>query len=301
MSIFDKVAKWLNDDSSKIEVVENRVKVSTEYDTPDIDEDLVLQDEDDGLQVQSPECNNIIDKSSALLDSIIKMLRSNYKGSKIDFSQRSLILWVDEAIFFDVLSEDDFVSDLKQKLNDQLGFCFKEVLLKNDEIPQKATLVMQNVGVTVASAVINTSVIKTAILSSIEDCGSLVSNPILLDSNAIQDLPDKRYNIGVSAVVRMANGLVRVNQIAIDDDATSSQYDKNKFVSRAHAYITFHEEYGFLLYVEPGGTRNSGKRTHVCRDGKMTEWNNPHIPMPLQDKDIIVLSRNVMLKFEAKK
>lgn len=105
MSIFDKVAKWLNDDSSKIEVVENRVKVSTEYATPDIDEDLVLQDEDDGLQVQSPECNNIIDKSSALLDSIIKMLRSNYKGSKIDFSQRSLILWVDEAIFFDVLRD----------------------------------------------------------------------------------------------------------------------------------------------------------------------------------------------------
>ena len=87
----------------------------------------------------------------------------------------------------------------------------------------------------------------------------------------------------------------------LKDEKIAEEYHKNKFVSRAHAFISYSEEYGFLLNVEHGGSRMAKKRTHIYRGIEKIELDNVLIPVPLHDGDYIVLSKNVHLLFKKAK
>ena len=292
-SIFERIADWIQGDSS----TQGNPSGGTEELTQEVSsEENNAEQEETELVEEKSDFNDYIQKQSELITSVTKALKSNYRGANVDFSQRVLILWIEDTMFFDVLNETGVVLELRQKLSDELGFDFKEIVLRNEAFSaQNVTKVMPQIGMSIAS---NTRpVIRQAMISSVEGCGSLLSSPITLDANAIQKLPGKRYNVGISAQTKMTNGLIRTNHIAIDDNPASPQFDKNRFVSRAHAFISYAEDYGFMLHVEVGGTRSSGKRTHVIRNGVKNECDNPIVPTPLQDGDVIVLSRNVMLNF----
>ena len=109
---------------------------------------------------------------------------------------------------------------------------------------------------------------------------------------------NNRCNIGVGNFIQLDDKTFRENYIAIDDSTKSPQYKYNKYVSRAHAYISFDEERGFCLHVERGGTRNAQKRTHIYRNGETIELNNTLISEVLHDGDRIILSKSVHLLFK---
>ncbi|MDE5639690.1 MAG: hypothetical protein K2I47_07910, partial [Odoribacter sp.] len=141
--------------------------------------------------------------------------------------------------------------------------------------------------------------IRKAIILPVENCGSTIDpEGYRLDSETITQLPNSRYNIGAGKHPMVADGSHRENQIAIDDDPNSSEYDKNKYVSRSHANISFSEEFGFMLNVEPSGTRIAKKRTHVYRGSEKIELNNPLVLVPLKHGDYIILSKFVHLQFK---
>jgi hypothetical protein len=53
------------------------------------------------------------------------------------------------------------------------------------------------------------------------------------------------------------------------------------------------------LYVDPKGTRLANKRTRILRGAdQQIEMNNPVLPEPLKNGDIIELSKHVLLLFE---
>jgi pSer/pThr/pTyr-binding forkhead associated (FHA) protein len=96
----------------------------------------------------------------------------------------------------------------------------------------------------------------------------------------------------------LSGGGIRTNDIAIDDDPSSPQFENNGYVSRAHAYITYYEQFGFLLTVELDGTTAKGHRTDIDRGGQIVRLTNPNAPEVLQYGDCIVLSKKVRLMFE---
>ncbi|MDR1763247.1 MAG: FHA domain-containing protein [Dysgonamonadaceae bacterium] len=124
--------------------------------------------------------------------------------------------------------------------------------------------------------------------------GSLVDNceKITLDSSK-----KKIYRIGRGKTPTMDKGY-RENDIAVSDDKKSPEYDRNKYVSRKHADIVFDEKRGFCLKVHPGGSRLSGGRTQIFRDEEEIEVCNLNELTPLKSGDVIVLAKNVKLKFE---
>ena len=136
--------------------------------------------------------------------------------------------------------------------------------------------------------------LRSALLTTVEGCGSLVGGQTVLEAGTL------RYNIGLGAHPRMSGGQIRHNQVAVDDRPELPEYDQcNKYVSRTHAHITYDERYGFVLYAEPNGTRERGKRTIVIRKNgeDRIELDNPMIGVPLRDGDSIVLSGKVQLVF----
>jgi pSer/pThr/pTyr-binding forkhead associated (FHA) protein len=137
-----------------------------------------------------------------------------------------------------------------------------------------------------------------ATINAIAGRGSIIGECVCIDSEEIKTLPNQRYNIGIGKQPFMSDGTHRDNHIAIDDDQSSVEFDKNKYVSRAHAHISYSEEHGFMLQVEQGGTQLAQKRTHIYRGGEKIALNNTLIPEPLQDGDYIVLSKNVHLLYK---
>lgn len=241
---------------------------------------------------------NIIEKEANLANLIIAKLKENSDGNT-NFEKKELTVYVaNDNLFFDALMDNRFEDSLIAKLDEQLGISFGSVKLCSGK-PNRdllTTEIADNIFLHIKSNKL-TSTIRKAIISSVAGCGSLIESCYHLDSEEIKTLPLARYNIGIGSRPKVGMGPYRENHIAIDDNPNSECYDQNKYVSRAHAYITYSDHGGFLLHVEHGGTRAAGKRTHIYRGGEPMEMLSPMVPIPLKDGDYIVLSKFVHLLF----
>lgn len=262
--------------------------------------DLINGSHTDGESI--PQSNNksgnSIDKKGDLLNAVISTLKSNYAGTKISLKEYSLFLWIDDNLFYNSLMLDKFQDVLITTIIDELGIEFGSVEINSGPISDSSTTKIMDCCYLCVQPIMSVQAISKAIISQVPGNGSLIEECISLDSNEILGLPGQRYNIGSGKHPIMSDNSHRENQIAIDDDSSHTEFDKNKFVSRAHAHISYDREHGFLLYVEHGGTRAAQKRTHIHRGGDKIELNNILIPEPLQDGDYIVLSKYVHLLFK---
>lgn len=240
---------------------------------------------------------NVVDKKDNLLNAVKNTIRANYAGSSQSLSDRLLTLWVEDNLFYDSLKSDKFQETLMTSIKDELGVEFGAIEISTGIMPgHSCTKIMDNCYLQIQSINNEKTVLRAKILP-VPGNGSIIGEQIVLDSHEIQQLAGKKYNIGVGRHPIMGNGGHRENHIAIDDNPESEGFDKNRYVSRAHAHISYSEQYGFLLYAEEGGTRVASKRTHIYRGGEKIELDNVLIPEPLQDDDYIVLSKNVHLLF----
>lgn len=240
---------------------------------------------------------NSIDKREALLNSIIASLRANYAGSNINLTSRSLTLEIKDAMFYDALIAEKFYDYLSVTITNELGLEFGKVEITIGPGSEQATEIMDGCYLLVHN--INTSqAIAKATISSIAGKGSLITPCVTLDSHEIKNMPGARYNIGICQFPHMENNSLRENHIAIDDNPNSPEFEKNRYASRTHAFITYSYEMGFMLNVEFGGTKPAGKRTQIARGSEIIKLENTLIPEPLQDGDVIILSKNIYLLFK---
>lgn len=243
--------------------------------------------------------DNNIDREEKLQDAIIAILKSNYLGLQDSFNKKSLIIWIDDNLFYNSITKSDFKESLIRGLDSELGCIFNSIEFRLGQAAKELCLkeVFPSVSLQVLEAN-EVSAIRVAQISPVEGNGSTLDPYYILDSQKIQSMPNARYNIGIGKHPMMSDNSYRENYIAIDDNPESPQFSRNRYVSRAHAYISFSEEYGFLLNVEYGGTRAAQKRTHIYRGSIKIELNNTLIPEPLKDGDYIVLSKYVYLLFK---
>ncbi len=272
-NIFERIADMINGTANK----ETNETVSAENTSP----------------------NNSINKKGKLLTAIIVALKSNYLGQQVSFNSKSLTLWVQDNLFYNAIVESDFKSELITSLNIELDITFGSIEIKSENIPDglQLTEVQPNVFLQILN-INSAQVVKSAKIYPVNGNGSTLDAVYVLDSQEIQKMPNVRYNIGVGRHPIMSDNSHRENHIAIDDNPNSPEFNKNQYVSRAHAYISFSDEHGFLLHVEHGGTRAAQKRTHIHRGGDKIELNNVLIPEPLKSGDYIVLSKYVHLLFQ---
>lgn len=241
---------------------------------------------------------NGIDKKGNLLNAVVSTIKSNYVGTKISLKDYSLTLWIDDNLFYNSLMLDNFQDVLITTLIDELGIEFGSIEISQEPNPDCSVTKIMDCCYLHLQPIMSVQAISKALISQVPGNGSIIDECVNIDSQEIQGLPGHRYNIGCGKHPILSDNSHRENQIAIDDNSSSIEFDKNKFVSRAHAHISYDNNHGFLLYVEPGGTRVAQKRTHIHRDGQKIELNNILIPEPLQDGDYIVLSKYVHLLFK---
>lgn len=242
--------------------------------------------------------SNSIDKRGELVNAIVSSLKSNYFGSKISLKDYSLLLFIDDNLFYSSVRTDDFKESVITTINYELGIELGSFEISPGPIPENdVTNIMECCYLRVRPNSSNTEISK-AIIYPVNGNGAMCAEFVRLDSQKIQELPGQRYNIGAGTNPILADNSRRENQIAIDDNPSCSEFEKNKYVSRAHAHITYSKEYGFLLFAEHGGTRAAGKRTHIYRGSEKIELNNIISPAQLKDGDYIVLSKYVHLLFK---
>lgn len=253
----------------------------------------------ESVSAETTSPQNSIDKMGELLTTIISALKSNYLGQQVSFNNKLLTIWVLDNLFYNAIIESDFKSELITSLNIELDITFGSIEIKSENIPDglQLTKVQPNVFLQISN-INSVQVVKSAKIYPVNGNGSTLDAVYVLDSQEIQKMPNARYNIGVGRHPIMSDNSHRENYIAIDDNPNSPEFNKNRYVSRAHAYISFSDEHGFLLHVEHGGTRAAQKRTHIHRGGDKIELNNVLIPEPLKSGDYIVLSKYVHLLFQ---
>lgn len=253
----------------------------------------------ESVSAETTSPQNSIDKMGELLTTIISALKSNYLGQQVSFNNKLLTIWVLDNLFYNAIIESDFKSELITSLNIELDITFGSIEIKSENIPDglQLTKVQPNVFLQISN-INSVQVVKSAKIYPVNGNGSTLDAVYVLDSQEIQKMPNARYNIGVGRHPIMSDNSHRENYIAIDDNPNSPEFNKNRYVSRAHAYISFSDEHGFLLHVEHGGTRAAQKRTHIHRGDDKIELNNVLIPEPLKSGDYIVLSKYVHLLFQ---
>lgn len=292
MGFFDKIAKLINGSSA-----DETPKAECQSKS----EESKVETEETPKATVSEKATNSIDKQDNLLRAVIQCLKSNYGGSKISMADKTLALWITDGLFYDLLSSNNFKNQLMTSIVDELGLDFSSIEIMTGRLPEESlTPIADGCFLQIKAKQVVQSISRAEILQ-VEGFGSMQDASVCLDSQEIVSLPYARYNIGIGRRPKMDDNTHRINQIAIDDSPTSEEYHKNKFVSRAHAFISYSEEYGFLLNVEHGGSRMAKKRTHIYRGIEKIELDNVLIPVPLHDGDYIVLSKNVHLLFKKAK
>lgn len=235
---------------------------------------------------------NSIDIQDKVIDAVLKNVKKNFKGQKFNFEEKNLTLWTEDSMVNLLLDNSKFKNELAKKLYDEQGVKFSSVRVRNYSTVQRpgALEILTGICMTIDEEVSEDTVMRARV-EVVPGSGSTVEQYYILE-------PGKTYNIGVGRIASLDNGSVRRNDIAIDDNVESPQYDKNKYVSRNHAHISYSEKHGFMLYVDEGGLRRSGKRTSVARgEGDSVNIEDTLIPLPLKDGDVIVLSKAVRLLF----
>lgn len=254
-----------------------------------------------------PISNNAIEKIDSLRDAVISTLKSNYAGTRISLNEYHLTVWIGDKIFFNSLTLNKFNESLITTITDELGLEFGSIEISNGQSPDsEATELISGCYLQLRSSVQEEPEVETptpasiskAVISSVSGYGSIIGDSVCIDSEEIKTLPAQRYNIGAGKQPKMPDDSHRDNHIVIDDDPSSAEFSNNRFVSRAHAHISYSDKYGFVLYVERGGSRAAQKRTHIYRGGDKIELNNEFVPEVLKDGDYIVLSKHVHLLFK---
>lgn len=240
--------------------------------------------------------DNSISSQGNLINSIEKVLKGYYKGQKNSFDDKILKIWVKETLQYDSLKDSDFVKELTYSLYNQIGAAFSSIELSPGPLPEKNdfTKVTESVYIQLYQKTQPARCSK-AMISAMKNYGSMIEEKYILDAQKIEQMPSKRYNIGIGESPEI-RGRFRINHIAIDDDPECSGFERNRHVSRTHAYIRYSTEDGFLLHAEPEGTMKAGKRTRILREEAMIEVDDV-VAQPLKDGDCIELNRNVRLMF----
>lgn len=236
----------------------------------------------------------------ATQQTIVEGLVANIHGLATQFGtktqEHTLVVYIQEMMLYQSCVGGSFKTVLTERLCMDCGYAFAGIEVKEGIPP--AEISSRQVTDNVYMCLMNNraTVGKKARLSVME--GSLVTGDVILDSSDIEKLPGKRMNIGIGKSMKLQSGVVRINHIAVDDNPESKDYHKNKYVSRAHAHITYNPNEGFVLTVEPGGTPNGHHRTMIYRNTIEKRMDIPGMTMPLEHGDQIILSRNVTLLFE---
>ena len=243
--------------------------------------------------------NDSIEAEDKIISSIQKKIVAAYKGKTMDFSKKNLVVWVADNLLYVNIGNIDFKNRLASDLNIQNGFVFNSVDVKflSSTANVTYTPIFSNLYIEIKE-VGSVAPKHRARISVYMEQGELLQKEYILESFVLEQSREKFYNIGSGRYVKMDNGLMRENHIAVNNDPGSVAFEQNKYVSRSHAHIGFLDKYGFCLYVDPKGTRLAKKRTRILRGGEQIELNNPLLPEPLKNGDIIELSKSVLLLFE---
>ena len=233
---------------------------------------------------------NSIDSQEKVQVAVLRYLKGNFGGQRFQFEDRLLILWTQGVEVTLLLDNDSFRNELARRLYDEQRITFREIRVTplQGNLGSDAQELLPGVYVTIGSYTTPGAIVK-ARLETIPGYGSTLEPFYLLE-------PGKSYNIGVGSMALLDNGALRRNDIAVDDNVRSQEYDRNKYVSRNHAHIEHVNEH-FVLYVDKGGLRSAGKRTAVARGENTFPLEDTLIPFPLEDGDMIVLSKAVRILF----
>lgn len=233
---------------------------------------------------------NSIDSQEKVQVAVLRYLKGNFGGQRFQFEDRLLILWTQGVEVTLLLDNDSFRNELARRLYDEQRITFREIRVTRlqGNLGSDAQELLPGVYVTIGSYTTPGAIVK-ARLETIPGYGSTLEPFYLLE-------PGKSYNIGVGSMALLDNGALRRNDIAVDDNVRSQEYERNKYVSRNHAHIEYVNEH-FVLYVDKGGLRSAGKRTAVARGENTFPLEDTLIPFPLEDGDMIVLSRAVRILF----
>lgn len=237
-----------------------------------------------------------IDTEENLLNAIVQVFNKVYKGKKIDLTNKIFTLWVADQLIYDNVEKQDFFEQLTTRLDDEgyMQTVWNKVRLERPPQDNMFTKVTEHIFLQMESIEVQKPAAREAKITVVPGKGSLLQEAYLLNSEEC-----KHYNIGVGILPDMRGKGSRENHIAIDDNVDSSQYEHNKYVSRAHAHIGFSDKYGFFLQVEAGGSRVYSGRTQILRKDKAPiEVENLELPIPLENGDLIVLSKAVVLRYE---
>lgn len=233
---------------------------------------------------------NSIDSQEKVQVAVLRYLKGNFGGQRFQFEDRLLILWTQGVEVTLLLDNDSFRNELARRLYDEQCITFREIRVTRlqGNLGSDAQELLPGVYVTIGSYTTPGAIVK-ARLETIPGYGSTLEPFYLLE-------PGKSYNIGVGSMALLDNGALRRNDIAVDDNVRSQEYERNKYVSRNHAHIEYVNEH-FVLYVDKGGLRSAGKRTAVARGENTFPLEDTLIPFPLEDGDMIVLSKAVRILF----
>lgn len=258
-------------------------------------------------QICSPSTNLPIEKKVAidskeeLLRNVISTLKKTIEFKDYTFN-KELIIWLNcDQVLFDNYCSNSYKQQVISALYNECGYKFVDVSFcigkPDDEL--RATIVGTNALEYLQILDIeDTKKIKSckAIITIFGGAGSLIKEQYMLSSEDLKEKHIAAYNIGSGQYPKVPIGY-RENHIAIDDNPSSPQIEKNKFVSRMHAHIGLSDNFGFYLQVERDGTRLMGKRTRIFRGEDIIECDNPIVKIPLKSGDLIELGKAVVLKY----
>ena len=223
-----------------------------------------------------------------VLECLSKELCKFYGGRQGDITDKILVLWVADDNKRAVVERCH--DRLLTALRDNSGLRVSDIMFKGGLPPKGATEFFDGYAFTVSESarISDTCEVREATVSIHDGKGTLMSP--LYEINATGG----PYNIG-----RGAKGPCAISIVADSDD---EKYELNKYVRSNHARIAYIGKLGFCLFVERDGTQVfEGSRTQLRHaDGTLEELNNPQLPVPLRNGDVIVLGKSVELEYITK-
>lgn len=103
---------------------------------------------------------------------------------------------------------------------------------------------------------------------------------------------EQTWNIGFGEFSDFGGRIVRRNQIALQYAKPEGRENEPYPVSRAHAHILYKPGKGFIFLVDP---RGESQRTAVQKGEKIYKLTNRKASIKLDDDDIIILNREMLL------